>query len=99
VFEYLAGLFEGDFHERSGNRKAAAAAYERASALAIVPQSALLAQAHVAHLDGRREDALRLTVEAFSANRVESDPWWNFVRGLAWRFEAYLTDARAVVMR
>jgi hypothetical protein len=98
VFEYLARLFEGDFYERSGNRKGAAAAYERASALAVVPQSALLAQAHVAHLEGRREDGARLTVEAFSANRVESDPWWIFVRGLAWRFDAYLKAARAMVM-
>lgn len=99
VFEYLARLFEGDFHERNGNRKAAAAAYERASALAVVPQSALLAQAHVAQLEGRREDAARLTVDALSASRVESDPWWPFIQGLAWRFEAYLKQARALVMR
>ena len=40
AFEYLVGLFEGDFHERRGDRAAAAAAYDRAASLASVPQSA-----------------------------------------------------------
>jgi hypothetical protein len=99
VFEYLARLFEGDYHERSGNRTAAAAAYERASALAVVPQSALMAQSHLAHLEGRRDEAARLAVDALSANRVDSDPWWVFIRGLAWRFDAYLKAAQAMVSR
>ena len=59
AFEYLARLFEGDLHERKGDRAAAAAAYDRAIALVDAPQSALVAKAHLAHLDGRRAEAAR----------------------------------------
>ena len=86
------------FTSGNGDRKAAAASYDRAITLVSVPQSALVARAHLAHLDGRRAESARLVTQALSIGSVESDPWWPFVRGQAWRFELYLKAARALVM-
>jgi hypothetical protein len=99
AFEYLARLFEGDLHERNGDRTAAAAAYEHAAALAVVPHSALIARAHLAHLDGQRAEAARLVNEAVSGDRSGRDPWWPFIRGQAWRFEFYRTAVHALVIK
>jgi len=99
AFEYLVGLFEGDFHERRGDRAAAAAAYDRAASLASVPQSALIARAHLAHLEGKRLESSRIVTRALSGDRNGSDPWWPFTRGQAWRFEIYLKAAQAMVMK
>jgi inner membrane protein len=99
AFEYLARLFEGDLHERSGDHAAAIAAYDRAIALVDVPQSALVAKAHLAHLDGRRADASRIVAPVLSRNAPGLDPWWPYIRGQAWRFDAYLKAAHALVLR
>ena len=99
AFEYLVKLFEGDLHERRGDRTAAAAAYERAAALAPLPQSALVARAHIAHLEGRRTESAQIVAQSLSGDRTASDPWWPFMRGQAWRYEIYLKAARAMVMK
>jgi len=99
AFEYLARLFEGDLHERQGNRAAAAAAYDRAVALVDMPQAARIAAAHLAHLDGRRSEAAAIVTEALSTFSDRSDPWWPFIRGQAWRFEGYLKIAHAFVIK
>ncbi len=99
AFEYLARLFEGDLHERRGNRPAAAAAYDRAIGLIAVPQTAQVARAHLAHLEGQRSQAAA-TVTAALANRSDrTDPWWAYIRGQAWRFDSYLKIARSMVMK
>ena len=99
AFEYLARLFEGDLHERRGDRAAAAAAYDRAIALVDAPQSALVAKAHLAHLDGRRAEAAQTVAPVLSGNVKGADPWWPFVRGQAWRFDAYRKAAHAQVLK
>jgi inner membrane protein len=99
AFEYLARLFEGDLHERSGDHAGAVAAYDRAIALVDVPQSALVAKAHLAHLDGRRADASRIVAPILSRNAPGLDPWWPYIRGQAWRFDAYLKAAHALVLK
>jgi predicted Zn-dependent protease len=98
-FEYLARLFEGDLRERQGNRAAAAAAYDKAIALVEMPQAARIARAHLAHLDGRRSEAATTVTEAISTHSEQSDPWWPFIRGQAWRYQAYLKIARSMVMK
>ena len=97
--EYLARLFEGDLHERREDRAAAAAAYDRAIALVAVPQSARVARAHLAHLDGRRLEAAQTVTPALSNRSDQSDPWWTYIRGQAWRFDAYLQMARSMVIK
>ncbi len=99
AFEYLARLFEGDLHERRGDRAAAAAAYDRAIALVDAPQSALVAKAHLAHLDGRRAEAAQAVAPVLSGSVKGTDPWWPYVRGQAWRFEANRRAAHAQVLK
>jgi tetratricopeptide (TPR) repeat protein len=99
AFEYLARLFEGDLHERRGDTTAAVAAYDRAIKLVAMPQSARVAKAHALHLDGRRSDAAATATEAVTERGNQSDPWWPYIHGQAWRFEAYLKIARAMVVR
>lgn len=99
AFEYLARLFEGDLHERKGDRAAAAAAYDRAIALVDAPQSALVAKAHLAHLDGRRTEAAQTVAPVLSGSVKGADPWWPFIRGQAWRFAAYRNAAHAQVLK
>jgi tetratricopeptide (TPR) repeat protein len=99
AFEYLARLFEGDLHERRGDRAAAFAAYDRAIALVDAPQSALVAKAHLAHLDGRRPEAAQIVAPVLSRSAKGADPWWPFVRGQAWRFDAYRKAAHAQVLK
>jgi predicted Zn-dependent protease len=99
AFEYLARLFEGDLHERRGDIKAAVAAYDRAIELVAMPQSARIAKAHALHLDGRRSDAAATATEAVTERGSQSDPWWPYIHGQAWRFEAYLKIARAMILK
>ena len=96
-FEYLARLFEGDLHERRGDRAAAAKAYDRAIALVAVPQAARIARAHLAHSEGLRAEAAASVMRALSEPPTESDPWWWYIRGQAWLFDGYLKAARAMV--
>ena len=98
--EYLVGLFEGDFHERRGDRAAAAAAYDRAASLASVPQSALVARAQLAHLEGKRLESARIVdTSTFRRQRMALTRGGRISRGQAWRFEIYLKAAQAMVMK
>jgi tetratricopeptide (TPR) repeat protein len=99
AFLYLAALFDGDLHERNGDHAAAIAAYDRASRLTGRPQSALVGGAYVAHADGQRLEAARTVERAIGDWPEELDPWWLFIHGQAWRFDAYLKAARDLVMR
>jgi tetratricopeptide (TPR) repeat protein len=99
AFGYLVGLFEGELHERRGNRAAAAESYERAASLVPGRQSALVARAHVAHFEGARAESARVMAQAFSGDRTVVDSWWLFTRGQAWRVDAYRKTLRAMVMK
>jgi hypothetical protein len=99
AFEYLARLFEGDLRERQGNRPAAAAAYDQAIALVDMPQAARIARAHLAHLEGRRSEAAEIVTAALLRHSNQSDPWWAYLLGQAWRYEAYLKITRSMVMK
>lgn len=99
AFEYLARLFEGNVHERRGDTKGAVAAYDRAIALVAMPQSARVAKAHALHLDGQRSEAAETAINALTGRKDQSDPWWFYIGGLAWRFEPYLKIARSMVIK
>lgn len=99
AFEYLARLFEGALHERRGNRPAAAAAYDRAIGLVALPQTAQVARAHLAYLEGERPQAAAILAPALADRSNRTDPWWAYIRGQAWRFDGYRKMARSMVMR
>jgi hypothetical protein len=58
-----------------------------------------VARAFVAHADGQRLEAARTVERAIGDWPDELDPWWLFIQGQAWRFDAYLKTARHMVMR
>ena len=97
AFEYLVRLFEGELHERKEDRTAAARAYDLAISLVAVPQSARLARSRLSHEEGLRSEAAGTAVRAVSEPLTESDPWWWYVRGQAWRLDPYWKHARAMV--
>jgi len=99
AFEYLARLFEGGLHERRGNRPAAAAAYDRAIGLVALPQTAQVARAHLAYLEGERLQAAAILAPALADRSNRTDPWWAYIRGQAWRFDSYLKMAHTLVMK
>ena len=100
AFEYLARLFEGDLHERRGNRPAAAAAYDRAIALVAMPQAAAGRARPISRtsMDERSQAAATVT-PALATRSDQSDPWWPYIRGQAWRFESYLKIAHSMVIK
>ena len=97
VLQYLGLLFEGDLLERRGNLTAAARAYDQAVALVGVPQSALIARAHLAYVLGERRDAAAAVVTAMGLSEKQSDPWWWYIRGMSWRAIFYLDRGRRMV--
>jgi tetratricopeptide (TPR) repeat protein len=97
AFRYLGLLFEGDLLERRGNLAAAARAYDQAIGLVSVPQSALIARAHVAYVLGERRDAAARVATAMALSPKQSDPWWWYIRGMSWRVNFYLASTRRMV--
>ncbi len=85
--------------ERRGDAKGAVAAYDRAIALVAMPQSARVAKTHALHLDGQRSEAAEAAIDALTERKDQSDPWWFYLGGLAWRFEPYLKVARSMVIK
>jgi tetratricopeptide (TPR) repeat protein len=99
AFRYLGWLFEGDLLERRGNLAAAARAYDQAIGLVGVPQSALIARAHVAYALGERRDAAARVATAMALTNKQSDPWWWYIRGMSWRVNFYLAATRKMVQQ
>jgi tetratricopeptide (TPR) repeat protein len=99
AFRYLGLLFEGDLLERRGNLAAAARAYDQAIGLVAVPQSALIARAHVAYALGERRDAAARVATAMDLTPKQSDPWWWYIRGMSWRVNFYLATTRKMVQQ
>ena len=94
---YMGHLVLGDLHERRGDRRSAAAAYQAAIAGVPVAQSARLAAAYLAHAEGNRAESAQEVVRAMSEPLTNADPWWWYVRGRWWRFERDLKGMRAQV--
>jgi tetratricopeptide (TPR) repeat protein len=99
AFQYLGLLFEGDLLERRGNLPAAARAYDQAIGLVGVPQSALVARAHVAYALGERREAAARVASAMALTHKQSDPWWWYIRGMSWRINFYLAATRKMVQQ
>jgi tetratricopeptide (TPR) repeat protein len=97
ILRYLSFLFTGELLERRGDALGAAQAYEAASRVMPLAQSAQLAAARLAHASGRRTDAAALVTKTLTSAERNEDPWWWYIRGEWWRFKNYLERARRLV--
>ncbi len=110
-FAYLVRLFEGEAYEQLGDVKHAADAYTAAHAMMPKAESAIMALANIAYMQGRRAEALELlgrSKNAEAAGESLLDPWnwyaqgldpwsWYNQGGTSWRFPGYLAHMRALV--
>lgn len=98
---YLARRFAGQAHEERGDYARAADAYQAALVMQGSSQSARVALAHLAHLQGQRSAALE-TIDALGTTRQDErpiDPWLWYGKGTARMADAYLAQMRAAVLR
>lgn len=98
---YLSRLFAGQAHEERGDYARAAEAYQAALLMQEGSQSARVALAHLAHLQGQRSTALA-AIEALGTSRQADapvDPWLWYGKGTARMADAYLAQMRAAVLR
>ena len=99
IFQYLALLFEGDLRERQQDTAAAARAYDAAIPLVKFPHAARIARAQLAYRTGERRAAIDTILPAVSGKMEQNDPFWVYLRGQTWRYEAYLAAARKAVAK
>ena len=97
IFHYLALLLEGDLRERQQDTAAAARAYDAAIPLVKFPHSARIARAQLAYRTGERRAAIDTILPTLSGKMEQNDPFWVYLRGQTWRYEAYLALARKAV--
>lgn len=95
---YLAWLFLGGIEVDRGDLAAARRCYTEALSLFPEGQAALLALSEASYLDGRGAEAASEIVSLLRLRRKE-DPWWGYLLGDWWHFEARLTMLRAEGMR
>jgi tetratricopeptide (TPR) repeat protein len=98
-FLYLGRLFEGELAEQRGDRQTADAHYRAAIEIMPAAQSARIAAARLDHVQGRREQAVKMVVRALSEAPDAGDPWGWYVWGQWWQFQNHLATARTMVAR
>lgn len=81
MVRYWSALFRGRALEQRGRHEQAAAAYERAAALAPSAQSPLVALASLWQRHDRPADAQRWARRAMSTPAGALDPWWVYWLG------------------
>ncbi len=110
-FAYLALLVEGQAHEQRGNMDHAATVYREAHRMNPQAQSAIIALAQLAYMQGHRAEALEnvqqlpststagVPLQPWVWHRDGADPWSWYYFGTAWRFPMYLSRLHAIVAR
>jgi tetratricopeptide (TPR) repeat protein len=99
IFQYLALIFEGELRERRQDTAAAARAYDAAIPLVKFPHAARFARAQLAYRTGDRGAAIDTILPVMSGKMEQNDPFWVYLRGQTWRYDAYLAAARQAVAR
>jgi tetratricopeptide (TPR) repeat protein len=78
-WRYLAALFAGGLHERTGRIDDAMASYRRAAAILPAAQSARVALSEVLRRAGRAGESAQMLRDAVAARRPPAvDPWWTY---------------------
>jgi tetratricopeptide (TPR) repeat protein len=106
---YVLRLVEGQAYEQRGDVDRARDSYQAARAMFPRAQSAIMALAQLAYLQGHRAEALehiqQLPGAATAGGRLQpwvwyaegADPWSWYYFGTAWRFPTYLARLRNLV--
>jgi tetratricopeptide (TPR) repeat protein len=95
---YLAWTFMGQVEVERGNLEAAERCYTEAERLLPAGQVARVARSELAYSSGRGADAAaQMTATLQQAGK--DDPWWLYLLGDWWHFEARLALMRAEAMR
>jgi tetratricopeptide (TPR) repeat protein len=95
---YLAWMFLGLVDVDRGNLESAEQSYVEALRLFPRAQAIKVAMSELAYLKGRDTDAAAQVVSMLDSF-VREDPWWTYLLGDAWHFEARLAGIRADALR
>ena len=95
---YLAWTFLGMADVERGDLDGAERCYKEALRLIPEGQIAMLGRSEAAYLSGRGGDAADQVVSMLRIQRKE-DPWWMYLLGDWWHFEARLIRLRAEALR
>ena len=95
---YLAWLFLGLVDVDRGDLESAEKSYLEALRLFPRAQTVKVAMSELAYLKGRDGDAAAQIV-ALLQSFVREDPWWGYLLGDSWHFEARLAGMRAEALR
>jgi tetratricopeptide (TPR) repeat protein len=95
---YLAWMFLGLVDVDRGNLESAERSYVEALRLFPNAQAIKVAMSELAYLKGRDADAAAQVVSMLESF-ARQDPWWTYLLGDAWHFEARLVDLRAQALR
>jgi tetratricopeptide (TPR) repeat protein len=95
---YLAWLLLGLVDVDRGNLESAEKSYLEALRLFPRAQAVKVAMSELAYLKGRDGDAAAQVVSMLQSF-LREDPWWAYLLGEAWHFEARLAGMRAEALR
>jgi tetratricopeptide (TPR) repeat protein len=95
---YLAWMFLGLLEVDRGNLESAEKSYLEALRLFPRAQAVKVAMSELAYLKGRHADAAAQVVSMLESF-VREDPWWLYLLGDWWHFEARLVAMRADALR
>lgn len=96
--QYLAWMFLGMVEVDRGNLESAEKSYGEALRLFPRAQAIRVAMSELAYLSGRDAEAAAQVVSMLQSS-ARDDPWWTYLLGDAWHFEARLADMRAQALR
>jgi cytochrome c-type biogenesis protein CcmH/NrfG len=91
-------MFLGLVDVDRGNLESAEQSYVEALRLFPRAQAIKVAMSELAYLKGRDADAAAQVVSMLDSF-VREDPWWTYLLGDAWHFEARLAGIRADALR
>lgn len=92
--KYLAAIFLALVEEEHGDRARAARLYIEAMKLFPAAQGPFVGISELLHADGRPGEAAR-TITALLERPASRDPWWEYLMGEWWHFDARLAFLRA----
>ena len=95
---YLAWMFLGLVEVDRGNLESAEKSYVEALRLFPRAQAIKVVMSELAYLKGRDADAATQVVSLLGSF-VREDPWWTYLLGDAWHFEARLVGLREEALR